>query len=277
MDTLLHATLKRELWLPAKMMQIMTYNVRYANDGIRKVRHWANRLPLMAEHIRRPSIVGLQEVMPSQLADIREAMEGYASIGAGRIDGTQGGEHVPIFYKKDQWEEADGGHFWLSATPETPGSRTWGNRIPRMCTWARLIDRKSGCGIYIYNTHFDHLSWKSRRLSAQFLLDTINGREHPSDPVALMGDLNCKPGSTPMKLLLADKTVLLDSFTMNDPDLANSSTFNRWRMSKRGRRKIDYILVSPNLKVMDSEILCIGQDAIAASDHNAVVITVDWP
>lgn len=254
----------------------MTYNIRCAIDDHRKGRHWDTRLPIIAEHLPRPSIVGFQEVLPNQLVDLNEVMTGYACHGAGRMDGNEDGEHVPIFYKQDQWEMLDSGHFWLSAISEIPGSKSWGNKIPRMCTWVQLMDQSNGKRIYIYNTHLDHLSWKSRRQSARLLLDVIKDRKHPSDPVILLGDFNCRPQSTPMKILLANENILRDSFYSGDSDLANSSTFNRWRMSKRGRRRIDYILVSPDLNVQDYEILCIGKGTKVGSDHNAVITTVDW-
>ena len=256
-------------------MQIMSYNIRYASGGFRKSRHWVNRLPIMAETIQTPSIAGFQEVLAEQLADLKKTMGGYAYVGVGRDDGEASGEHVPIFYRKDQWQNADHGHFWLSDTPDKPGSKSWGNSIPRMCTWIRLVD-KNGKGIYIYNAHLDHMSWKSRRMSASFILEKINTREHKGEPVVLLGDLNCKPGSEPLKILLADGKVLLDSFTINEHDIANSSTFNSWKAGKKGSRRIDFILTSPDLKVQSAEILAIQKDGTVASDHNALMATLEW-
>ncbi len=256
-------------------MKIMSYNIRYASGGFRKSRYWANRLPIMAEAIVTPSIVGFQEVLPEQLADLKKTMVDYSYVGVGRDDGHETGEHIPIFYKDEQWKKTDHGNLWLSETPEVPGSTSWGNRIPRMCTWIRLVD-KNGKGIYIYNAHLDHMSWKSRRMSAVFLLKQIGEREHKDDPVVLMGDLNCKPGSKPLKILLADKKILRDSYTINDHDLENSSTYNSWKVSKKGNRRIDYILTSPSLKVHSAEILTLHKEGTVASDHNVIVTTIQW-
>jgi len=278
----LSVDLEKPMWIlfPGEMgakknIKIMSYNIRYNNSGASKNRHWETRLPIMSTEIIQPSIVGFQEVLPGQLADLKKTMQGFSYVGVGRNDGRAKGEHVPIFYKSEHWQKTAHGHFWLSDTPEKPGSKSWGNGIPRMCTWIRLID-KNGKGIYIYNTHLDHMSSKSRHMSATSILGKIKAREHKDDPVILMGDLNSMPASEPLKILLADKNILLDSYTINEHDPANSTTLNSWKASKKGSLRIDYILTSPNLKVISAEILNIHKEGIVASDHNAIEATIQW-
>ncbi|MBK1829946.1 endonuclease/exonuclease/phosphatase family protein [Verrucomicrobiaceae bacterium R5-34] len=257
-------------------MRLMTYNIRCAIDRRKKHRQWPKRLELMADQIQQASIAGFQEVLPNQLDDLKKVMRNHRYVGVGRSLGDHDGEHVPIFYETKRWQKVESGHFWLSATPDIPGSTTWGNRIPRMCTWLRLIDRSSRRGLYVFNTHLDHLSWKSRRLSAQLLLATIQNRPSPGDPVVLMGDFNCRPGSTPLKTLLRDKRQLIDSFSKSSELPNASSTYNGWRPSKKGRRRIDFILLSPSLKLRNSQILCISRGSTVASDHHPVVADLDW-
>ncbi len=43
---------------------------------------------------------------------------------------------------------------------------SWGNRITRICTWARLVDRETGDTIRFYTLHLDHESQPSRVASA---------------------------------------------------------------------------------------------------------------
>ena len=47
------------------------------------------------------------------------------------------------------------GQFWLSSTPNIPGSNDYGNFFPRICTWAsfKQID---GISLLFMNIHLDH-------------------------------------------------------------------------------------------------------------------------
>ena len=57
---------------------------------------------------------------------------------AGRDDGKEKGEMMALYYKRDRFEKLDSGHFWLSETPDVPGSKSWGAWSTRMCTWVKL-------------------------------------------------------------------------------------------------------------------------------------------
>jgi len=50
------------------------------------------------------------------------------------------------------------GIFWFSDTPDIPGSKGWGNILPRACAWVRLTDKDSQQPFISYNAHLDHLS-----------------------------------------------------------------------------------------------------------------------
>ena len=80
--------------------------------------------------------------------------------GVGRDDGKFRGEHCSILYLKDRFklDKKDCGTFWFSDTPEKIASKSWGNEIPRICTWVRLIEKKTNKGFYVYNVHYDHRS-----------------------------------------------------------------------------------------------------------------------
>ena len=65
----------------------------------------------------------------------------YASAGAGRDDGAKAGEMNPVFYKKDKFDLVRTITFWLSDTPEVPGSKGWGASLPRIVTWMELVKK----------------------------------------------------------------------------------------------------------------------------------------
>ena len=71
-------------------------------------------------------VIGLQEALRFQIDAIREALPVYAEIGVGREDGKTKGEYSGILYRTDRLLLAEAGTFWLSDTPEVPGSMTWG-------------------------------------------------------------------------------------------------------------------------------------------------------
>lgn len=49
----------------------------------------------------------------------------YAYVGVGRDDGISKGEHSPIFYDSDKFEELAWDTIWLSPTPGRVASKGW--------------------------------------------------------------------------------------------------------------------------------------------------------
>ena len=89
---------------------------------------------------------------------LREQLSDYTFFGVGRIDGKHRGEMCGVFFKTARFEMLDGGHFWLSTTPEKPGSRGWGAISPHMVTWVKLRPLDGGPTFCWFNTHFDAFS-----------------------------------------------------------------------------------------------------------------------
>ena len=181
--------------------RVMTFNIRFDNpaDGENA---WPRRRDWVAEIIReqRTDIAGLQEALRRQIDDLQERLPGYEWYGVGRDDGRDRGEYVPIFYRKERFELVDKGTFWLSPTPDEPGSRGWDAQLPRTTTWLRLKDRTTGRTLTAFNTHFDHRGAQARDESARLLL--VKVREIAGeDPVVLTGDFNTVPTTEPYRIL----------------------------------------------------------------------------
>ena len=117
----------------------MSFNIRYgtAPDGENR---WERRRESVVHVIREfdPAVVGLQEALRFQLNELRAALPGCEEIGVGRRDGREAGEYAAILYDRRRLEVVEQGTFWFSETPAVPGSTSWGNRITRICTWARF-------------------------------------------------------------------------------------------------------------------------------------------
>ena len=103
-------------------LSVMTFNIRYgsANDG---VNNWKSRSEMVFDIFRNynPDIVGLQEALDFQIAEIRKAITNYGQIGVGREDGKTEGEYSAILYRLDRFDVDESGTFWFSVRLNTLG------------------------------------------------------------------------------------------------------------------------------------------------------------
>jgi endonuclease/exonuclease/phosphatase family metal-dependent hydrolase len=174
-------------------LRVMTFNVRVPADT--GMNAWTHRRDLMVQVIKaeHPDLLGTQELTEEQGEYLAAHLPGYAWFGQGRDGGTKG-EHMGVFYRTDRLAVVRSGDFWLSDTPEVPGSRTWGQPYPRMVTWARFRRRDGGGSFDYFNTHFPYRAEDvhARMLSANEILQRI-GKLSSDTRVILAGDFNCAP------------------------------------------------------------------------------------
>ena len=271
-------------------LRLMSFNVRYENDEDTGSRAWRQRV-LGSVHLlrrQRPDIFGVQEALHGQAADLWASLPDYEFFGVGRDDGKRAGEYSGLFYQRDRFEAdtADCGTFWLSDTPEAVGSKTWGNEIPRVAVWVHLLDRSTGRGFYVFNTHWDHKNQASREKAAILIADRIDARKHPNEPVILLGDFNSNESNAGIAYLVGKRTALagaerlwknglLDTFQALHPGEKNRRTLHFWSGSTEGNVKVDHILVSKGARIEDAEILSGDQPMV--SDHFPVMSRVVFP
>ena len=124
-------------------LEVVSYNIRYDNsqDGENQ---WDIRKETLASYLLKssPDIIGMQEVLNNQLADLSNSLKEYKYVGVGREDGKTKGEYSPIFYRKSKLKVLMSSTFWLSETPQKI-SVGWDAALERICTYALFIDRKS--------------------------------------------------------------------------------------------------------------------------------------
>lgn len=261
-------------------VRVLTFNIRYgtAPDGPNA---WPQRAQKVYDVIgeQDADFVGLQEALRFQIDGIREAVPGYGEVGVGREDGRAAGEYSAILYRTERWRVADSDTFWLSDTPEVPGSATWGNEITRIVTWARFIDKVTGKAVRVYNTHFDHLSQPSRMKSAELLAERIAKRE-PADPVVVTGDFNSGEDNPAIGYLESENgrspVRLVDTFRVLHPHATSVGTFGEF-LGLRDGPKIDYIFVEPGTRVRAAGIIHESIDGRYPSDHYPVYAVVVLP
>ena len=133
-------------------------------------------------------IIGTQEGEYYQLKELNAKIPGYRWLGIGRSGGSRG-EFIAIFYKPESFEVLEFEHFWLSDTPNVVASKSWGNGLPRMVTWAKFLDRKSKKEFYFWNTHYDHQSQNAREKSSELIAKKVKALKTKL-PVILAGDFN---------------------------------------------------------------------------------------
>ena len=271
-------------------LNLMTFNVRYENPEDLGSRSWRQRVIGAVRMIRdeKPDVIGVQEALHGQAADLWASLPDYDFSGVGRDDGKRSGEYTGIFYRRDRFEPdlSEGGTFWLSGTPETPGSKSWGNEIPRVASWLRLVDRSSQRGFYVFGTDWDHRNQPSRERAALLLAERIDTRRNPAEPVVLLGDFNATEGNpgvaylTGSKVQLASrerswKHRLIDTFQTLHPKESARTTLHFWQASRAGNRKVDHIFVSQGAEVLAAEIR--DSDEPAVSDHFPATARVIFP
>lgn len=185
---------------------VISYNIRLGGgwDGEHK---WDNRKHASLNMIReeRPTVFGLQEALPAQMQYLVENLPEYEHIGVGREDGVASGEHMAIFYLKDEVELLDGGTFWLSPTPDTP-SKGWDAACKRTCTWTKLRMKRTGKKFAYLNTHLDHVGAEARREGLALIAERIV-EIMPEGTVFLTADFNAttsNPAFEPIKAIMKD-------------------------------------------------------------------------
>ena len=248
-------------------LNVMSFNIRYgtAPDGNHV---WPLRLPLVVQVVTNfdPHVLGVQEALRFQLDELHTQLPGFREVGVGRDDGRTAGEYSAILYDTARLALLDQGTFWLSDTPEVPGSMSWGNRYVRIATWAHFRDRPNGRTFFVFNTHWDHESQPAREQSARLILERMAGRA-ARDPVLLLGDFNAGESNPAFRALLADARVrLIDTFRQVHPDAQAVGTYHAFRGDTTGER-IDAILVTPEWQVMDAAIVRFAQAGRFPSDH----------
>ena len=258
-------------------VSVMTFNLRYATDRDAENR-WTARRQMLIDLLRKqnPDLIGVQEALDVQLSDILRGLPGYAVTGVGRDDGRAAGEYSAILFRTGRFRVAQAGTFWLSATPETVASRTWGNRITRICSWARLIDQ-NGQALWMYNVHLDHESQPSREQSVKLLLERIRSRPDRDEPVIVTGDFNVGEGNPALEPLLGrpgGPPPFIDTFRARHPDEQEVGTYTAFEFGRTKGDKIDYVLVEPGTEVLRAEILRYSRNKRYPSDHFPVTATV---
>lgn len=255
-------------------LHVMTYNIRRRMPHVERgsVDHWSRRRPLLERVLRaeQPSLIGVQEALAHQERFITDTLgPDYRAVGYGR-NANGMGERCPIVYDTRRLELQRWTQLALSDDPHRAGSRSWGNRIPRMLVSARFRDLETDRELLFVNVHFDHESRDSRLESARMIASLVAEVDRPT---IVTGDFNSDVGTLPYEEL-TNSGELKDAWEIADERLSSAiATYSGYRPPGRGKR-IDWMLTSPQIAVSVIGINAVRYDGFAPSDHEPVQAVV---
>jgi len=250
-------------------IRVMSFNIRFDNpeDG---ANCWENRKDLVANVIKvyGCDFIGIQEALFNQVNDLQNRLPMYKWYGRGRDEKSEQGEGVPIFYLGDKWEIEEGNTFWLSETPTVPGSKTYGNTLPRICTWARFRNLKTGGKVFIYNCHLDHENSSSQRKSCAQIKQHMQKNCKGCENIILTGDLNVTPINEAIQIISNQEIKMKDSFNVGVNQ--SKATFHYWTGLDDGIR-IDYIFAHESINIKEFRIAKDNFKNKYPSDHFPII------
>lgn len=252
---------------------VASFNIRYDNekDGLNS---WKYRKDYVNSLIRfyEFDIFGIQEGLINQVRDI-ETLNEYGRIGVGRDDGKEGGEHSAVFYRKDRFDLISSGNFWLSETPDKP-SFGWDAQCRRICSWGKMKDKYTGKIFVFFSVHFDHKGNKARINSSELMLDKVK-QIAGNYPAVCVGDFNGVPDSEHIKILTDSKYFLDSRNVSKEKPYGTEGTTSRFDVNDPQESRIDYIFVTPQVKVLKYGTLNEAQHRRYPSDHFPIMVKLD--
>ena len=230
--------LPMRLFAEESKMRVGTYNIRCITKKDKGERRWNDRSKDLFTHLKKLNmdVFGLQEVTARQYAEIKKEFPEYEMVGAFRAGKAFKGESVPVCFRKNRFDLEKSGTFWLSATPEKPGSKSWGTALPRVCTYVILKDRNSGRRLCFANTHTDHKSEEAREKGMLLVVNRMKDFGKGA-PIVFVGDHNCYETDAPAK---AVSKILKDAiYLTKTPPKGPWRTFSAWGWRDREVSAVD--------------------------------------
>ncbi|KAJ0326981.1 hypothetical protein COL5a_006537 [Colletotrichum fioriniae] len=276
---------------PDLALRFITYNIRWATpDPGTNEAPWSTRRPhlfsqLNYETAARPeSLVCMQEVVEEQLLDIAQDLgPAWSHVGVGRDDGVAAGGFSPIYYQPGTWTLAENRTYWLSETPDVPGSKGWDAALPRIVTVASFRHVDSGVPLVYMCTHFDHVGQVARERSAELLVSLAKEWENSTEgvvPVFLGGDLNIEPDNAAYQTLIADGNLHdIRDVVPESRRVGFSKTYTAFTDDTSDDTFLDHLFVrDPVVRGMDFLTHAVlpnhFDDGVYISDHRPVVADV---
>ncbi len=247
-------------------LRVMTFNVRYgtAFDGDNS---WSKRKDTVVNCIKQydPDILGMQECLAMQADYIVENMPGYRWVGVGR-DQNGKGEMTAVFYKADRLVPIETLHFWLSETPDQPGSKSWDTGCTRIATRIKFHHPQTGRFFVYANTHLDNKSEPARQ-NGIALIETRLAPYAGDLPTIFTGDFNSSAGKTKAYEFAMEKG-FKDSWVEAPEKKGPAITISEFKAPKPDAdARIDWILYRGNVQALECETVTYNENGRYPTDH----------
>ena len=216
-----------------------------------------------------PDVFGVQEALWGQLQDLMDGLPYYACVGRGRDDGHIGGEFMGLYYRTNRFVLKRAEVFWLSETPEVPGSKSWNSACVRCATVAILLDRTDGTTLGVCDTHLDHISAEARAKGAELIRKRLP--TYGKDIAwVVTGDFNTAPGSPPYRAMVSPEINdlrLTDTFAKTNPNAPPDTGSFHGYSGKVGTARIDFIFSGPQWEPLAAGINQFKYRGTYPTDH----------
>mgnify|MGYP003307767427 CR=1 FL=1 len=257
-------------------LMIMSSNMRYYQGTVKGQdtgdHAWEKRRKGYYKMVNtmHPTIMGVQEAEMNQVSDVVSNCPGYAYIGVGRTDGESKGESTSIFYKTEDVSIEEWGTFWLSDTPDVPGTHFPGTDSPRCATWAVVKLKKLDKEYFHVNTH---TSYESDPLKKEVkLLVEMVGKLCPEGiPVMMTADWNVEEDDPALAEIFAASFI---SARKEAKVSDNQYTFSAWSTSSK--QHLDHIFLKGMGKVQQFTRVPAVWETYAISDHYPVYTIAEF-
>lgn len=263
-------------------LKVMSFNLRtdVAEDGSNAWQYRTDHA-LQVIHQAQPDFIGTQEGLQHMLDELQQSLPDYRWIGKPR-QALQLNEHCAVFHRHAAFTASSDGTFWISETPDVPGSIGWGAHWPRICTWVTYTSVEDPSKqVRLYNVHLDHFSENARLEGLKYVWSVIEQHwQKDALPFIITGDFNTEPHTPPIQWIheatMQDGSIKVqDAYSLlHQESLPIGRTYHNFEGGVEGE-PIDFIFVSSDLKIIATEILRDSMDGRFPSDHYPIVCTIE--
>jgi endonuclease/exonuclease/phosphatase family metal-dependent hydrolase len=265
---------------PPLGLRVMSFNIRVDTGG------GPNRWELRRDNVVKviddfdPDLLGMQEDREHQDKYILNKLPRYSKFGRAANPKVASEENA-ILYRADRFTELRSGTFWLSETPDKPGSRSWGSKV-RSVNWVELADLGNpGLVFVVMNTHWENgPSGGKARLQSASIMRQKMAEIAPDVPVVFTADFNADQGSAPYDRMTGrdgndNRRFLIDTYRNRHADESDKvGTAHRFT-GKAGKGRIDWILHDDGFDTLAADIVRASFNGRYPSDHFAITATLE--
>lgn len=279
---------------PDPDLVVVTFNIK-ADDSFGAAFDEATSWNFAAddEDDRRDRVVATLDRLAADLVCLQEArpepveyLVAGSSIAYAHHGAERGGDNAPddmngLLYDTARLTFVDGGHFWLSDTPDEPGStfEARDDDNSRMASWATFDDTAQDRRFTALCTHWS-LDSDARLASARVIRERLLALGSADAPTLVLGDLNATESDREVRVLRGeedpDGDLYVDAYRAVVPERSSDErTYHAFDGTTSGSR-IDFVFHDDAFVATEAEIDRWRTDRGYPSDHFPVRVVLQW-